>query len=107
MKTTGIKLSPERDAAAGLSAAKSCHPDVDRALMSPMSSAAPSASEASDDPARLPAVRLAFLSVKQFATVVGVSENTVLRRIQDNTMHAVRIGRLWRIPVSEVGRLLG
>jgi excisionase family DNA binding protein len=39
--------------------------------------------------------------------VVGLSENTVLRRIRDNEIKATRIGRLWRIPVTEVGRLLG
>jgi excisionase family DNA binding protein len=39
--------------------------------------------------------------------VVGLSEKTVLRRIQDERISATRIGRLWRIPVTEVGRLLG
>jgi excisionase family DNA binding protein len=53
------------------------------------------------------ALRPAFLSVKQFAVLVGLSENTVLRRIKDQQIRATRIGRLWRIPVSEVGRLLG
>jgi excisionase family DNA binding protein len=52
-------------------------------------------------------LRPAFLSVKQFAVVVGLSENTVLRRIKDKQIAATRIGRLWRIPVTEVGRLLG
>jgi excisionase family DNA binding protein len=54
-----------------------------------------------------PPTRAAFLSVKAFAIVVGLSENTVLRRIRDNEIKATRIGRLWRIPVTEVGRLLG
>jgi excisionase family DNA binding protein len=49
----------------------------------------------------------AFLSVEEFAVVVGLSENTVLRRIRDEEIRATRIGRLWRIPVTEVGRLLG
>jgi excisionase family DNA binding protein len=51
--------------------------------------------------------RPAFLSPKQFAVVVGISEKTVLRRIQDGLIRATRIGRLWRIPVTEVGRRLG
>ena len=54
-----------------------------------------------------PVTRAAFLSVRQFAVVVGVSEKTVLRRIRDGGVRATRIGRLWRIPVTEVGRLLG
>jgi excisionase family DNA binding protein len=54
-----------------------------------------------------PITRAAFLSVGQFAVVVGLSEKTVLRRIRDGSVRATKIGRLWRIPVTEVRRLLG
>ena len=63
--------------------------------------------ERTGGPSPAAVTRLAFLSVKQFATVVGLSDTTVLRRIRDGQIRSTRIGRLWRIPISEVGRLLG
>jgi excisionase family DNA binding protein len=36
-----------------------------------------------------------------------MSEKTVLRHIHAKRIRATRLGRLWRIPVTEIGRLLG
>jgi excisionase family DNA binding protein len=97
MRPPMIKRCPQRD-------------EVRQVRLSPeptSPTAEPDAFEARGDLAQHPVVRPAFLSPKGFATVIGVSQNTVLRRIKDDAIHAVRIGRLWRIPVSEVGRLLG
>lgn len=47
----------------------------------------------------------AFLSVDQAARRLGVHPNTVYRMILGGRLGAVRAGRLWRIPESELGRI--
>ena len=47
----------------------------------------------------------AFLSVDQAARRLGVHPNTVYRMIVGGRLVAVRAGRLWRIPESELGRV--
>jgi excisionase family DNA binding protein len=49
----------------------------------------------------------AFMSIAEFAMVLGVSQSTVERRVKDRTIRAIRVGKLWRIPTSEIARLLG
>jgi excisionase family DNA binding protein len=110
MKTTVTDRRPRRDEARTASRVlQGSRTDSgglgqDRALRP---SAKPRAPEAGGSPGGHSVIRAAFLSVKAFGTVVDLSENTVLRRIRDKEIRAVRIGRLWRIPVTEVGRLLG
>ena len=46
-------------------------------------------------------------SMRQFARLAGLSTSTVARRVRDGTIRFVRVGRLVRIPASEIGRLFG
>ena len=43
--------------------------------------------------------------VEEVASLLGLSALTIYRRIKDNTIKSVRIGRSIRIPSSEVKRL--
>jgi excisionase family DNA binding protein len=47
-----------------------------------------------------------LLSVAEVQAWLNVSGKTVYRRIQDKTLPAVRIGRLYRVPESSVIALL-
>jgi excisionase family DNA binding protein len=47
----------------------------------------------------------AFLSVDQAAARLGVHPNTVYRMIVGGRLRAVRAGRLWRIPETELARV--
>jgi 2-oxoisovalerate dehydrogenase E1 component beta subunit len=54
----------------------------------------------------------AALTILAYGTMVHVAmtaaaECTVERRLKDDTIRAIRIGWLVRIPASEVGRVLG
>ena len=50
-----------------------------------------------------------YISVKEFASKLGLHYNTVLRSIKKGRLNAVRIGHgiksAYRIPVSEIGRI--
>jgi excisionase family DNA binding protein len=46
-----------------------------------------------------------LLSVAQAAERLGVHPNTVYRMIACGRLRAVKVGRLWRIPESELGRI--
>ena len=46
-------------------------------------------------------------TMAEFGRRVGLSESSVARRIRDGRIRAVKIGRLVRIPASEIGRLFG
>lgn len=48
-----------------------------------------------------------FLSLKQFCTLVDMAPNTVRVRLANGEIRGFKSGRLWRIPVTEIGRLLG
>jgi excisionase family DNA binding protein len=45
-------------------------------------------------------------SIFEVEKVSGVSREFLRRRIVDGRIRAVRVGRFWRIPLSEVKRLL-
>ena len=47
-----------------------------------------------------------LLSVAEVKAWLNVSTKTVYRRIEDGTFAAVRVGKLFRIPVSSVTALL-
>lgn len=48
-----------------------------------------------------------FFSIKEFAAILGLNESTVYEAIKRGDVRAVRIGpKLWRIPTSEIDRLL-
>jgi excisionase family DNA binding protein len=47
-----------------------------------------------------------LLSVAEVKAWLNVSTKTVYRRIEDGTLAAVRVGKLFRIPVSSVTALL-
>ena len=46
-------------------------------------------------------------TMAKFGKLVGLSQSTVARRIKDGKIRAIKIGRLVRIPASEIGRLFG
>lgn len=47
-----------------------------------------------------------LLTVQQVADFLGTSLRTVQRRIADNSIRTLKLGRIVRIPASEIGRLL-
>jgi excisionase family DNA binding protein len=49
----------------------------------------------------------AALSVKEFAQVTGLSEDSAWRQIQCGHVKVFRLGRRVLVPVSELQRLLG
>lgn len=48
-----------------------------------------------------------LLSVEAAAERLGLHPKTVLRMIREAKIGAARVGRSWRIPASELGRLIG
>lgn len=48
-----------------------------------------------------------FLTLKQFSILVGMAPNTVRDRLEKGQVRGAKSGRLWRIPVTEIGRMLG
>jgi excisionase family DNA binding protein len=48
----------------------------------------------------------ATLSIQQTARRLGVGRSTVSDMIHGKRLHAVQIGRQWRVPCTEVDRLL-
>ena len=55
----------------------------------------------------LPLAEKHSFSVDEIAGLVGVNPKTVRKGIQDGNIKAVRVGRVIRIPRTEVLRLLG
>jgi excisionase family DNA binding protein len=47
------------------------------------------------------------LRVKEVATILSVSEDAVLRRVQSGQIRALKLGRIWLIPKDEIRRLRG
>ena len=47
-----------------------------------------------------------LLTVKEVAHDLRVSDATIHRRINDGTLHAVRLGAVVRVPAAEITRLL-
>ncbi len=43
-----------------------------------------------------------FVSPREFATIVGVHYHTVLEAIQKGQIRAVKVGRQYRIPTTEL-----
>ena len=46
-----------------------------------------------------------YLSVVQFAEMFGISRQTVWKWIKAKKLKVIRLGKLYRIPVSEVERI--
>ena len=46
-------------------------------------------------------------TMAQFGKIVRLSRSSVARRLKDGTIRAIKVGRLVRVPASEVDRLLG
>lgn len=46
------------------------------------------------------------VSIIDASKIVGVSTDTIRRRISDGTLKAFRVGRVIRIPVSELDKLM-
>ncbi len=54
----------------------------------------------------LGADRIEVLNVAQVSTALGISEGLVRALIREKRLHALRLGRIWRIPRSELERFL-
>jgi excisionase family DNA binding protein len=46
------------------------------------------------------------LTVKEAAAALGVSKHAIYKACDRNEMRLIKLGRTWRIPTSEVNRLL-
>lgn len=46
-----------------------------------------------------------FLTIVEVARELRISRRTAERRVADGTLHSVRVGRLVRVPASELDRL--
>lgn len=46
-----------------------------------------------------------YYTVPQFAVAMHVSELTIRRRIQSGVISAVKVGKTWRIPKSELTQI--
>ena len=46
-----------------------------------------------------------YVSVTQFAELFGISRQTVWKWIKAKKLKVIRLGKLYRIPVSEVERI--
>lgn len=47
---------------------------------------------------------VSFVTVADLAAYLLVDARTVLRMIDDGALHAVKVGRVWRIPLDEARR---
>jgi excisionase family DNA binding protein len=50
--------------------------------------------------------REALPTVRETASVLHVSTETIRRRLKDGQLHGVRLGKVIRVPASEVDRVL-
>jgi len=48
-----------------------------------------------------------YYTINEFAKALGVSRLTVSRRIRSGIIEAVKIGKTWRIPRTELGKIFG
>ena len=46
------------------------------------------------------------LTVSEFSAIVRTHKRAVYRMLRRGEVHGFRVGKLWRIPVSELDRLL-
>ena len=46
-----------------------------------------------------------FYSINEFANALGVTRLTISRRIRSGVINAVKVGKTWRIPKSELTRI--
>jgi excisionase family DNA binding protein len=46
-----------------------------------------------------------FLTVKEVAGQLRISEKHTRRLLQDGVLRGIRLGDLWRIPISQIERL--
>lgn len=61
----------------------------------------------SENAAEVPSFTSVFLSLKEFSALVGMAPNTVRDRLEKGLIRGKKSGRLWRIPVTEIERMLG
>ncbi|HEU5214913.1 MAG TPA: helix-turn-helix domain-containing protein [Gaiellaceae bacterium] len=47
-----------------------------------------------------------LLTISEVASALRVSYETIRRRVSDGTIHSVTLGRVIRVPASELDRLL-
>ncbi len=47
-----------------------------------------------------------LVTLDEAARTLGLSRKTLLRRVADSTVRAVRIGRRLQVPISEIERLV-
>lgn len=52
-----------------------------------------------------PANRSEFYSIDEFAAALGVHRLTISRRIKNGVINAVKVGKTWRIPKSELEKI--
>lgn len=43
-----------------------------------------------------------FLTVREYAEILGVCEKTVIRHCATGAINAVKVGRAWRIPLRQL-----
>jgi putative resolvase len=55
----------------------------------------------------MPETQYKLLSVKQTAHLLGVSRETIRRWINKGVLHAVRVGRNFKVPEAELQKLVG
>ena len=46
-----------------------------------------------------------YYSIKEFADALGVSRLTISRRISKGIINAVKVGKYWRIPKTELNQI--
>jgi hypothetical protein len=61
----------------------------------------------SENVAERPSFTSVFLSLKEFSALVGMAPNTARDRLEKGLIRGKKSGRLWRIPVTEIERMLG
>ena len=48
-----------------------------------------------------------FLTTEEVSFILNISVQSVIKLIKSNSIQAIRLGRLYRIPYSEIERLRG
>jgi excisionase family DNA binding protein len=52
-------------------------------------------------------MKKAFCTVSELASLLGVTDQAIYKWLKDGTITGRKIGSVWRIPISEVVRLVG